>query len=66
MNSAGDRAALAARFGYVPPELVELAGSFGLGESLLAGAVSPDPQLARTGERLTPEGGADVPTDWAT
>jgi len=65
VNSAGDRAALAARFGFVPPELVELAGTFGLGESLLAGRVSPDPQLARTGARLTPEGGADIPTDWA-
>lgn len=65
VNSAGDRAALAARFGFAPPELVELAGSFGLGESLLAGRISPDPQLARTGARLTPEGGADVPTDWA-
>jgi uncharacterized protein len=65
VNSAGDRAALASRFGFVPPELVELSGTFGLGESLLAGMVSPDPQLARTGARLTPEGGADVPTDWA-
>ncbi len=65
VNSAGDRAALASRFGFVPPELVELSGTFGLGESLLAGNVSPDPQLARTGARLTPEGGADVPTDWA-
>ncbi len=66
VNSAGDRAALASMFGFVPPELVELSGTFGLGESLLAGRVSPDPQLARTGARLTPEGGADIPTDWAT
>jgi DNA helicase HerA-like ATPase len=65
VNAAGDRAALASRFGFVPPELVELSGTFGLGETLLAGSVSPDPQLARTGARLTPEGGADVPTDWA-
>jgi uncharacterized protein len=65
VNSAGDRASLASRFGFVPPELIELAGTFGLGESLLAGKVSPDPQLARTGARLTPEGGADISTDWA-
>lgn len=65
VNSAGDRAALASMFGFVPPELIELSGNFGLGESLLAGKVSPDPQLARTGSRLTPEGGADIPTDWA-
>jgi uncharacterized protein len=66
VNSAGDRAALASRFGFVPPELVELAGTFGLGESLMAGKVSPDPQLARTGARLTPEGGGDIPTGWAS
>ena len=65
VNSAGDRAALAAMFGFVAPELVELAGTFGLGECLLAGKISPDPQLARTGARLTPEGGSDISTDWA-
>jgi uncharacterized protein len=65
VNSAGDRAALAERFGFAPPGLVELAGTFGLGESLLAGRFAPVPLLARTGSRLTPEGGADVPTDWA-
>jgi uncharacterized protein len=66
VNSAADRAALAARFGFAPPDLVELAGTFGLGESLVAGKIAPVPLLARTGSRLTPEGGADVPTDWAT
>jgi uncharacterized protein len=66
VNSAADRSALAARFGFAPPDLVELAGTFGLGESLVAGKVAPVPLLARTGRRLTPEGGADVPTDWAT
>lgn len=65
VNSAGDRRSLASLFGFVPPELVELSGSFGLGESLVAGSISPDPQLLRTGARLTPEGGADIPTDWA-
>jgi uncharacterized protein len=65
VNSVADRAALAQRFGFAPPGLVELAGTFGLGESLVAGKVAPVPLLARTGTRLTPEGGADVPTDWA-
>jgi uncharacterized protein len=65
VNSAADRTALAARFGFAPPDLVELAGTFGLGESLVAGRIAPVPLLARTGSRLTPEGGADVPTDWA-
>jgi uncharacterized protein len=66
VNSAADRAALAHRFGFAPPDLVDLAGTFGLGESLVAGKIAPVPLLARTGTRVTPEGGADVPTDWAT
>jgi uncharacterized protein len=65
VNSGGDRGALAERFGFAPPGLVELAGTFGLGESLLAGRFAPVPLLARTGARLTPEGGSDVATDWA-
>ena len=65
VNSAGDRASLADRFAFVPPELIELSGTFGLGETLRAGRIAPHPQLARTGSRLTPEGGADIPTDWA-
>lgn len=65
VNSAADRATLATRFGFVPAELVELAGTFGLGETLRAGPISTNPQLARTGPRLTVEGGGDVPTDWA-
>jgi uncharacterized protein len=66
VNAAGDRESLSRRFGFVSPELVQQAGTFGLGECLLAGRVASHPQLARTGPRLTPEGGADVSTDWAT
>jgi uncharacterized protein len=65
VNSAADRAALAERFGFAPPDLVELAGTFGLGQSLVTGRIAPVPLLVQTGARLTPEGGADVPTDWA-
>jgi uncharacterized protein len=65
INSTADRAAIAERFGFAPPHLVELAGTFGLGESLVAGKFTPVPLLVKTGARLTPEGGADVPTDWA-
>jgi uncharacterized protein len=64
VNSRGDRAALAQRFGFAPPGLIELAGDFGLGEALFAGTIAPSPVLAKVGARLTPEGGADVPTDW--
>jgi uncharacterized protein len=65
VNSTADRAALAERFGFAPPHLVELAGTFGLGQSLVAGKIAPVPLLVQSGARLTPEGGADVPTDWA-
>jgi uncharacterized protein len=44
---------------------LELAGDIGLGEALFAGTIAPSPVLAKVGARLTPEGGADVPTDWA-
>ena len=37
-----------------------------LGEMLAAGPVSPTPMRLRMGERWTPEGGADLPTTWAT
>ncbi|MBY5163531.1 ATP-binding protein [Salsipaludibacter albus] len=65
VNSAGDRAALAERFSFAPTGLVDMVGSFGLGEALLAGRVASPPVLARIGTRITPEGGGDVPTDWA-
>ena len=65
VNSAGDRAILAQRFGFAPAGLVEMVGNFGLGEALLAGRVAQPPMLARIGTRITPEGGADIPTDWA-
>lgn len=65
VNSSADRANLAERFGFAPPELVDMVGEFGLGEALLAGRVARPPVLARIGTRMTPEGGGDIPTDWA-
>ncbi|MGX7730412.1 hypothetical protein ACWPOB_14235 [Rhodococcus sp. 2H158] len=35
------------------------------GPGPLRGTDRPDPLLARVGTRVSPEGGADVPTDWA-
>ncbi len=66
VNSALDRAVLAERFSFAPAGLVDLAGTFGLGEALLAGRVAQPPVLATIGTRLTPEGGSDIPTDWAS
>jgi DNA helicase HerA-like ATPase len=65
VNSAADRAQLQEQFSFAPAGLVELAGRFRQGEALLAGPITPFPLLARFGQRLTPEGGSDVPTDWA-
>lgn len=65
VNSAGDRAILAERFSFAPAGLVDMVGQFGLGEALLAGRVAQPPVLARMGTRITPEGGSDIPTDWA-
>jgi hypothetical protein len=45
--------------------MIAEASSFGLGEMLAAGPVTPTPLRLRMGSRLTPEGGADLPTDWA-
>jgi uncharacterized protein len=65
VNSAADRRALADRFGFAPPGLVELARTFGLGEALVAGNIARPPVLVRVGTRITPEGGGDIRTDWA-
>lgn len=32
---------------------------------LFAGPIAPTPLRARIGTRLSPEGGGDLPTDWA-
>ena len=41
------------------------AGSFRLGECIVAGKLTGHPALARVGGRIAPEGGADIPADWA-
>jgi DNA helicase HerA-like ATPase len=65
MNSSSDVQRVAEVFSHVPSGLISLATSFSLGEGLAAGRISPTPQLFRSGARLSPEGGADVPTTWA-
>ncbi len=65
VNSVGDLAALSTVFSHVPATMVQESSSFGLGEMLAAGPVAPTPLRVRMGTRLTPEGGADLPTDWA-
>lgn len=64
MNSAVDIAHLSATFSTVPAALIERSATFRLGEGLASGKIAPDPLLFKTGERITQEGGSDVPTDW--
>lgn len=66
LNSRSDTDDVARIFSHVPEDMVCAAPTFGLGQALVAGRISPVPQLLRFGARLTPEGGGDVPTTWAT
>ena len=65
MNGADDIQQLTSLFSFVPPSLIEMSAGFGLGEGLAAGRITPGPVFFKTGTRFTPEGGADIPTDWA-
>jgi hypothetical protein len=64
MNGANDIDELESAFSHVPPRLLREALSFGLGQALVAGPLAPLPLIAQVGTRLTPEGGADIPTAW--
>jgi len=61
MSSPVDLAELASVFGYAPAALLERSPLFRQGEALFAGGFVPAPTIARMRERLTEEGGADVP-----
>jgi DNA helicase HerA-like ATPase len=66
MNSAADLDYAREVFSFVPSSLLERATTFGLGEALVAGKISSHPAFVRVGPRIAQEGGADVPTTWAT
>jgi len=65
MNSRADVGDLARLFSFVPEGLLQGATSFRMGEALVAGKVMPQPAYVRMGERVSEEGGADIPTTWA-
>ena len=65
MNSTADLTYAAEVFSFVHPGLLARAASFGLGEALVAGKLSPHPALVKVGSRIAEEGGADVPATWA-
>jgi hypothetical protein len=64
-NSVLDVERLGDAFSHVPRGLIAQAPTFRLGEGLVAGRISPVPQMFRSGIRQSPEGGADVPVTWA-
>jgi hypothetical protein len=66
VNSLADLDELATVFSHVPHAMVLEARSFRLGEMLAAGPIAPTPMRLRVGERWSPEGGADLPTTWAS
>lgn len=65
LNPLADAAFAQAAFSFVPPSLIEASVNFRKGEALIAGKISPHPALLRFGERISEEGGADVPATWA-
>jgi DNA helicase HerA-like ATPase len=65
MNAAEDLRALESLFSFVPPTLLAQSRGFRQGEALIAGGIVASPQFVQFGQRLTPEGGSDVPTTWA-
>jgi len=60
MNSSADLAHVGRVFSFVPPGLIDRAGTFAQGEALVAGKIASHPALIRFGERITHEGGEDV------
>jgi hypothetical protein len=65
MNSEADLGLLRDAFSFVPEGLIQRATTFRQGESLVAGKFVPHPTYVRFGQRLSQEGGADIPTSWA-
>ena len=61
MSSPVDLEGLATYFGYAPTGLIARSPWFRQGEALFAGGFVPAPMLVKMNERLTPEGGVDVP-----
>ncbi len=66
MNSQADLGDLARVLSFVPPGLMAGATSFHMGEALVAGKLLPHAAYVRMGERVTEEGGADIPATWAS
>jgi len=66
MNSASDLAHLSQIFSQAPATFLDQSTHFAKGECLLAGKIVRNPTFGRFEGRFSEEGGADVPTSWAT
>ena len=66
MNSEADIDELRLVFSHVPRSMIAEAKSFRQGEMLVAGPISTTPLRVQTAERWCAEGGADLPTRWAS
>lgn len=65
MNSQADLGDLTRLFSFAPKGLVDGATSFRLGQTLVAGKILPETAYVQMGDRVSREGGADIPTSWA-
>lgn len=61
MSSIGDLAELGRVLGYAPSALVAKAATFRQGQALFAGGFVSEPTVVQMGDRLTYEGGYDIP-----
>ncbi len=66
MNSEADLGYLRGTFSFVPAGLVQRATTFQQGQGLVAGKFFPHAAYVQFGQRLSQEGGADIPTSWAS
>jgi uncharacterized protein len=65
MNSAADLEAISRLFSQTPSGLLARASGFKQGHAVISGKLTANPILVSFQGRLTKEGGADIPTDWA-
>jgi hypothetical protein len=65
MNSRAELTELGRVLSFVPDGLVAGAASFRMGQALVAGKICSQPAYVQMGQRITEEGGADVPATWA-
>jgi DNA helicase HerA-like ATPase len=61
MNSPNDLAELGDLFGFVPRGMLAQSSRFRQGEALVAGGFVPAPSILKFRDRITQEGGVDVP-----